>query len=375
MALIRILHVVGKMHFGGMETLIMNLYRRIDRDVVQFDFMVHYDEPGEYDDEIEVLGGNIYHLPKTVPQNFFKYKKALNKFFQEHGEFTAVHGHLQSTSFIYFKIAKKYGIKCCINHAHTTGHDNDFSGWLGYKTALMSQKYSDVFFGCSNAACEYFFPDAIKSGHKMIVVKNGIEPEKFTFSDQRRKEARIELCIKDDWFVVGHVGRFVEIKNHAFLLELFAEILKKNPNSLLLLIGKGPLENVIRAKITELGIEDNVRLLGARGDVGDLMQAMDVFILPSLFEGLSVVLVEAQAAALKCFVFKEANPKEAKVTEFLQFMSESDSLKTWAEAITSNFPYERYDTSTEIIKSGFSIDDTAKWLQNFYCGIVSGGNA
>lgn len=362
--MIRVLHVVGKMHYGGMETFIMNVYRHIDREKVQFDFLVHYEEAGEYDDEIRRLGGKIYVMPRTVPQNYFKYKKALYKFFTEHQEYRIIHGHLHSVAYIYHDIAKRTGDRVCITHAHNNGYDKNIKGITGYYTALFAQKYTDVFFGCSKDACEKFFPKAIKQGKEMTVVKNGIESEKYRYSAEISNDVRRELGVENN-FVLGNIGRFSPQKNHKFLLSIFSEILKKRPDSKLVLVGKGPLENEIRALADELSLKEHIIFLGARSDVPRLLQGMDLFLLPSLYEGLGIVLVEAQASGLKCFASSTVS-KEAKVTDLLDFLELEQSPEYWADKIISSVPYNREDKVKDIVSSGFDISETAGMLEEFY---------
>lgn len=362
---IRVLQVVGKMHYGGMETLIMNIYRNIDRNKVQFDFLVHYDEPGEYDEEIRKLGGKIYVMPRTTPQNYFKYKKALNRFFRDHHEYLIVHGHLQSTAFLYHKIAKENGVKCCITHSHAAGYDNNLKSRLAYYTSLRAQKCTDIFMGCSQMACELFFPDAIKSGKQMYILKNGIQISKYIYSENSRNSMRKELCL-DDKLVVGHIGRFSIVKNHAFLLNVFANIIKKRPDSILLLIGEGPLKDIIQKRANDLNIQGNIRFLGARNDVNLLLQAMDVFVLPSQYEGLGIVLIEAQAAGLKCFTSANVVPQEAQVTQLLEYLDLQSGPEAWADKILNSYPYNRQNSENEIMQHGYDISQTAKFLQDFY---------
>ena len=362
--MIRVLHVVGKMHYGGMETLIMNVYRHIDRDRVQFDFLVHYEEAGEYDDEIRRLGGKIYVMPRTVPQNYFKYKKALYKFFTEHQEYKIIHGHLQSVAYIYHDIAKRTGDRVCITHAHASGYDKNLKGIFSYWTSLLAQKYTDVFFACSNEACKKFFPEAIKQGKETTVVKNGIEAAEYRYSKQTGDEVRRELGFNDN-FIIGHIGRFSTVKNHNFLLRVFAETVKKKPESRLVLVGKGPLENDILDLADKLSLKEKIVFLGARSDVPRLLQGMDLFLLPSLYEGLGIVLVEAQAAGLKCFA-SSAVSKEAKVTDLLDFLELEQSAEYWADKILSSVPYEREDKVNDIVSSGFDISETAGMLEEFY---------
>lgn len=363
--MIKVLQVVGRMHYGGMETFIMNIYRHINRNKVQFDFMVHYDEPGGYDEEIRSLGGHIYTMPRTVPQNYFQYKRELTKFFQQHKEYYMIHGHLHSTAFLYHKIAKQNGDRCCITHSHNDGFDHSAKGYLSYGTSLLAQKYTDIYFGCSQAACHKFFPGAIKQGKKMIIVKNGIESERYRYDLHVRDDVRVELGLGNR-FVVGHIGRFFPQKNHDKLLKIFVEILKQRPDSILILVGEGPLFDQVKKMTQKMGIEESVLFLGVRSDVNRLMQAMDAFIFPSLYEGLGIVLIEAQAAGLKCFTSADVVPQEAKVTELLHYINLNEPASVWAEEVLAGFPYYREDQHQKILDSGYDIDQTAKWLEQFY---------
>lgn len=370
--MIRVLQVVGKMHYGGMETLIMNIYRHINRDKIQFDFLVHYDEPGEYDEEIRALGGNIYIMPKTVPQNYFIYKEALHEFFSEHQEYKIIHGHLQSTAFLYHKIAKETGKRCCITHSHTTDYDKNLKGFLGYRTSLLAQRYTDVFFGCSDEACRKFFPEALKQGKKYTVIKNGIESEKYVYSAELRSKMRRTLNLEDS-IVIGHVGRFQPPKNHRFLLEVFSEILKKKSDCLLLLVGDGPLKNEIMEQARRMAVSERVIFTGVRGDVNELLQAMDVFVFPSLFEGLGITLIEAQASGMRCFASSTV-PNAAKVTDLLDYIKLDKPAEYWAENILSALPYKRGNTRNDIINSGYDISETAKYLEHFYINAAGQGD-
>lgn len=362
--MIRVLQVVGKMHYGGMETLIMNVYRHIDREKVQFDFLVHYEEPGEYDEEIRALGGKIYVMPRTVPQNYFRYKKALRAFFTEHQEYTVIHGHLQSVAFLYHQIAKETGKRFCITHAHLAGIDHDIKGRISYQTSLWAQKYTDAFFGCSMDSCKFFFKNAIKQGKPMTVINNGIETEKYQFSQEQREQVRKELEL-DNHLVIGHVGRMANQKNHAFLIQIFAEIVKKRPDSILLSIGTGPLESQIKQQVKDLKLEDHVRFLGPRGDVSRLLQGMDLFLFPSLYEGFALTLVESQAAGLKSFTSVGIS-EVVKITDLLDFINLEQPPEYWADRVLQALPYERENTRKKIIAAGYDIETTAKELEAFY---------
>lgn len=361
MAPIRVLQVVGKMHYGGMETIIMNIYRNIDREKLQFDFLVHYEEAGQYDEEIRSLGGNIYKMPATTPQNYFKYKKALNKFFREHNEYVAIHGHLIRTAFLYHKIARKYGIKCFISHAHNNAVASGFINKLGTFTSKLAIKHTTDFFSCSDEATEFYFNKI-----PATVIKNGIQLEKYEYNPSTREALRKELNIQDK-FVVGHIGRFSDQKNHTFMLDIFSKILQKNSNAVLALIGEGPNFEKIKEKASALGISQQVMFLGTKSNVYDYLQAMDAFLLPSLFEGLGIVLIEAQATGLPCITSKDVVSSLATVTPLITHVSLESSAEVWADKVLEHAScYTRTSHTKEVAQAGFDIVQQAKELQEFY---------
>ncbi|MBD5542774.1 MAG: glycosyltransferase family 1 protein [Lachnospiraceae bacterium] len=367
--MIRVLQVVGKMHYGGMETLIMNLYRNIDRSKVQFDFLVHYEEPGEYDEEIRRLGGRIYVMPKTTFRNYLIYKKALEQFFKNHPEYKVIHGHLQSVAFMYHKIAKKYGDRYCITHAHNNGVEHSLKGRVSYFTALLAQRHTDEFWGCSMEACRYFFPRAMKQHKEVKIIRNGIEAEKYQFREEVRQKVRKELGLSDR-FVIGHVGRFSEQKNQSFLIDILEELKKKKEDAVLVLVGKGPDEKKILEKVKQKGLLGQVFFLGAREDVNEVMMAMDAFVLPSLFEGFGIVLVEAQSVGLPCFCTKGKIPSITRISTSYYPISLMESAGFWADSILKHCASEERTDWQEryrlAIEQGFDIREIAKDVESEY---------
>ena len=239
---IRVLNIVGLMSPGGIETLIMNLYRNIDRNKVQFDFLTHKGIDGTFDEEIKSLGGRIYKMPqiregdKTYYFRFFEYITALKRFFREHQEYHIVHGHMTNTAVFYMPIAKKYGaVTCCIAHSHQTQATPGLSGVLTNILQKPLPKIATDYFACSEMAAKWIFPEeAIKSG-KVKVIRNGVDPKRFYFDEKKRSEVRKELGI-GDCFVIGNVARFKTVKNHAFQIDTFDQYHKVYPNSMLMLI-------------------------------------------------------------------------------------------------------------------------------------------
>lgn len=364
--MIKVLQVVGKMHYGGMETLIMNIYRTIDREKIRFDFLVHYDEAGEYDNEIKSLGGNIFIMPKTAPQNYMKCKKAYKDFFKEHHDYSKVHVHLHNIAFLIFPQAKKYNISCVI-HIHNNGVEKNLKGYLGLYCTKMAVPKADTIFTCSEEAASYFIPS--KCNKKYTVIKNGIMTEKFLYNREVREKVRRELGL-DGKFVLMCAGRFAIQKNHEFLIDIMNELQEMDNNIKLLLAGRGPLEEKIRQKVKRLELESKVEFLGARGDVNRLLQAADCYVMPSLWEGLPVVFIEAQAAGLRVYTSTEALSPEACITNLIKSISLSVSAKEWAKRIYANKEYVRKNEKEALIKSGFDIRTTAEYLEEFYEGKV-----
>ncbi|MBQ2854026.1 MAG: glycosyltransferase family 1 protein [Oscillospiraceae bacterium] len=356
--MIRILHIVSYMQRGGLETLIMNCYRHIDREKMQFDFIVHRPFRADYDDEIEALGGKIYRLPRLNPFSH-GYKKALLDFFKAHPEYRIVHCHLDCMSALPLKAAMRCGAPVRIAHAHNSNQDKD---WKYPLKRWFMRDIPDVathFFACSKESGEWMFP-----GQVVTIVNNGIETERFGFSPEVRSQVRGELGIKEE-LILGHVGRIVPQKNHDFLIEIFAEVAKQSPDAKLLLIGAGPLEEQVRRKVNDLGLTEHVRFLGIRSDVNRILQAVDVFVLPSLYEGLSLTAVEAQTSGVTC-VFSDSISRECEMTDLVEFVSLNETPAHWADMILKGSTAPRKDQRDKIIEAGYDIQTTADWLVDFY---------
>lgn len=363
---IRILHVIGIMNRGGAETMIMNLYRNIDRNKVQFDFVENSGEPAAFDEEILSLGGKIYRCPHYNGKNHFAYVKWWNTFFQKHsGEYPIIHGHLGSTAAIYLSIAKKHGAYT-IAHSHSAGSGSAMYRMFAYPTRYIADK----FFACSkDAGISRYGKTVGNDSIRCQVLNNAIDARRFSFNQETRKQVRSELHIAENAIVIGHVGRFVEAKNHLFLIDVFADVRKRDPNAVLLLIGDGERRAEIQAAIAEKHLDDAVILTGVRSNVWDFYQAMDVFVFPSVYEGLPVSLVEAQAAGLPCCVSSNV-PKDSAITDLVQFISLEDRSEKWAEIALRSVKTSRPDMLSEIQNAGFDVISTANWLENFYLNVV-----
>lgn len=324
--MIRVLQCVNDMHRAGLETMLMNYYRNIDRNEIQFDFLTHRPYRSDYDDEILCLGGKVYYAPRLYPQNYHTYFKWMAKFFSEHPEYKIVHSHIDSMSYLPLLAAKKAGVLVRIAHSHNTAIDKDFKYPMKQYFKLKINSVCNKRLACGQKAGRFLF------GKKdFVVIPNAIEADKFYFDEETRLSKRKELGLANE-FVVGHVGRISYQKNHKFLIEIFDELLKIEQNSILLLVGVGEKEEEVRKQIHKHGIDEKVRFLGNRSDVNELYQVMDIFVMPSFFEGIPVVGVEAQFADLPC-IFSDKVPEEVKFTEKCEFVSLNMSAKEWAEII------------------------------------------
>ena len=346
------------MERGGLESTLMNYYRHIDRERVQFDFLVHRQERAAFDDEIESLGGKLYRLPRLVPWSE-GYLAALNHFFDEHPEYKIVHVHQDCLSSVILRAAAQHNIPVRIAHSHNANQDKNlkYPIKLWYKRSIP--KYTTNLFACGKDAGDWMF-----GGAPYQIINNAIDATAYSFNPKKRIEIRHQLGLADK-LIIGHVGRFNPQKNHLFLLDIFAALLKKEPNAVLLLVGGGENMLKIQAKAHALGIAEHVRFLGVRSDVADLMQAMDVFVFPSLYEGLGIVLIEAQAAGLPCVV-SDTIPREAYLTDLVTAERLSSSTETWADNILEKRNFPRIDRRAEIAAHGFDITTEAVKLQEFY---------
>lgn len=364
MAPIRILHVFGRMDYGGAETMIMNIYRNIDRNKVQFDFICHLESKGKYDDEIYESGGYIYHCPQFKGNNISTYKKWWKEFFKQHSEYRILHSHIRSSASLYFPIAKKHGIKTII-HSHSTSNGKGIKSFAKKILQFPLRRQADYFFDCSIESGEWLFGKKIINGNRHYTLKNAIDVNQYKYNTEIREKYRNDLGIADKDVYI-HVGRFHPAKNHGFLLEVFNEIYKKNENAFLLLIGDGDLRSEIEKKISNLGLEHCVRMPGSRSDIPELLQAADCFLFPSLWEGVPIASIEAQAAGLKTLLGENIY-KIAKITD-LCVCCPQGNVGMWVEA-ASDLNYERKDMSQAVIDAGYDIKQTSQWLQKFYTEI------
>ncbi len=356
----RVLHIVNKMGYGGIETFLMNIYRNIDKNEIQFDFAVHTKEQGEYDEEIKKLGGNIYYFTPRR-KSVIQYKRDWEKFLSENkNKYVAIHMHSSSlTTILPLKIAKKYGIKKRFIHAHNTYQKGRIHNILNKLNQKNIDKIATKCFACSTEAGKYVY-----GNRQFELINNAIDASKYSFNIEKRNQIRKEMGIEDNLAIL-HIGRFNYQKNHQFLINIFEEIAKQEEKAKLFLIGVGELQQTIKNMVKEKNIENKVYFLNTRNDINEIMQAMDILVFPSYHEGLPVVLIEAQAAGLKIFASDKIT-KEVKITNLLEFISLDVTQKKWAKLILENKNYKREDTEKEILKAHYEMKELVNKLKMYY---------
>lgn len=362
---IRVLMLTTILNRGGLESMVMNYYRHIDRSKVQFDFVVHREQKGAFEDEIIALGGKIYRMMPIRPLTFGKYKKQIAQFLDEHPKYQIIHGHLSELGYFFYKEAAKRQIPVIIAHAHRSKMPLDLKWIMRTLFKYRMRRYLTHYFTCGQEAAVWLYG---KNKAKLAITqRNAIETLSFSFHEKNRKRTREEMAIEESTFVVSHVGSFQLSKNHTFLIDVFESLHKQFSNSILILIGDGELRKDIEKKCKELHIEQSVRFLGVRSDVSDLLQASDLLLFPSLFEGLPVTLIEAQCTGIPCLI-SDCIPEEVILTDLMTSLSLKDPAESWAkEALRiKERIVDRASYPTIIKEKGYDIQKNAEWLQNFY---------
>lgn len=362
---IRILMLFTVMNRGGAETMVMNYYRNIDRSKVQFDFMVHRQERGAYDDEIEALGGRIYRMMPLHPLTFGKYQRQIADFFDAHPGYRIIHGHCSESGYFVYKEAHKRGVPVIIAHAHSTKALFDLKWFFRTWFKHRMRRYVTQIFTCGEESAIWLAGK--KMGANAILQRNAIDTSKYRYAPDWAKRIRNSFQIPESDLILGHVGSFWKIKNQTFLIDIFQVLHQQYPQSHLLLVGEGELKENLIQKAQSLNLQDSIRFLGSRSDVPDLLKAFDIFVFPSLGEGLSVAMLEAQCAGLPCIV-SDTIPKEVAMTDLVSFVSLHKSPQEWADLILNTYKAQRKrETYPEkIADAGYDIRCNAQWLQNYY---------
>jgi glycosyltransferase involved in cell wall biosynthesis len=361
----RVLHLPNTLaKESGIVSSIMNYYRFIDRTKIQFDFLCFETDKSTCKDEIEAMGGRVYYIPET--KNIIKFNRYVEEFFKESSkEYIAVHYHAISIWNLALGVAKKHGLKHRIVHSHATVYaDKPLNAIRNRIMCLPIKKQANLYFACSKAAGEFMYGKKYIQKDRVYILNNAIDVDKFKYDEQIRKSIREDLNIEDK-YVVCHIGRFAHQKNHSFLVEIFKEIKKIHDNTVLLLIGDGILKDNIMQQVIDLGISEDVKFLGMCDDVHNMLQAADVFLLPSFFEGLGIVLIEAQAAGVPC-IASDVVPEEAKASDLIEFVSLSEKARIWAEIVIKYVGRNRTNTVENVRNAGFDIKLEVINLEKFY---------
>ena len=369
---VKVLILDTVMNRGGAEAMTMNYMRNMDRTKVQYDFLVHRDYRAAYEDEIEQLGGKIYRICPIYPQNFHRYKKEIRKFFIEHPEYKIIHCNMSELGYFAYKEAYKLGIPVRICHSHNTPRGFDLKSIFRFYFKHRCRKYVNYMFACSMDAGIWLFGK--KNKEKIEIIPNSIDTSLYKYNEKTRMTLRKQLGITNE-FVIGHVGRFFEQKNHLFLIDIFNEVIKINSNSKLILVGGGELDdslkNKVKEKIKKLHLESKVIFTGVVENVYDYMQIFDIFLFPSLFEGFGIALLEAQASGLQCITSKDVVPQSVNVCNLVEFVSLDCDSKYWAKRVLNySDTSSRKDTSNIIKKAGYDVEENSKKMISKYISML-----
>ena len=363
--MIRVLQVPHSMNRGGIETMLMNYYRHIDRTKIQFDFLITDFEKCDYEDEILSLGGKIYRI-NHIRNGVFKYLKDLDIFFQSHAnEYSIVHSHTSSRSFFPLLFSKKYGIKTRISHSHNSIGSKNLDGLIRNILKIPLKFVVTDRYACSEKAAEWLYGKNAMNKYDITLLRNAIDAKKFDYDKNIRKKIREELNLNDK-VVYCHVGRFLKQKNHSFLIDIFEKICDKEENAMLLLAGTGELLEDTKIKVNKLGLEKKVLFLGVRTDIENILQGVDCFLLPSLYEGLPVVGIEAQASDTPC-VMSNTITTETDITGLVKYFDLNKTAEEWANVIIEfRKLHPKKSMYNTIKKSGYDIVSNAKLLSKNY---------
>lgn len=361
--MIRVLHMIASLDVGGSQTMMMNIYRNIDREKIQFDFVIDRPEETYFAEEIEALGGRVYTMSPFRGTNAGEIKRDWNNFFYTHPEYHILHSHVRSYASLYLPVAREHGVKTII-HSHSTSTGGGVKGAVKSVMQLPLRRQADVLMACSLDAGEWLFGKRACQSERFVLLPNGIDIRRFALNPGTRRQYRQELGLEGK-YVIGNVGRFYDVKNHTFLLDVFQKVHEKDESAVLLLVGVGPLQQEMAQKAVRLGIADQVIMTGNRDDVPELLGAMDVFAFPSLWEGLPMTVVEAQAAGLPC-VLSDTITREVDVSPLVEYLPLGDAAQ-WADALLRR--RERMDAMDAIRRAGFDIRSSAQKLTEIYTAL------
>ena len=362
---IKILNITPGLNLcGGIESYCMNYYRSLGKEF-KVDFLTHEIKDNDYKIEIERNGNKVFVLDKIGLKNIFKNCREIDKFFKEHCDYDIIHCHMANAAIFYFYYAKKYNINVRILHSHQNDYADKFTHKLrNIPLVYLGKKLTTVNFACSKQAGDFLF-----GKNKYYIINNAINTERYKFNSIIREEYRKELNL-DGKIVIGHVGRFQKQKNHEFLIDIFNDLCNMKDNYILLLIGDGEDKYKIEEKVNQLGLKDKVIFLGVRNDVDKIMQAMDIFVFPSLYEGLGIVDIESQAEGLPTIV-SDGIPKEAQVTDLIRYIPLSENSTFWAKQILNTPVNDKREEYNEKVKeSEFDIYKESTKIGQIYKSVL-----
>lgn len=366
--MIRVLHMIGSLNIGGSQAMVMNLYRNINREIIQFDFIIDHPLHTHLENEILAMGGRVYVMPSFYGWNYKIVKDEWMRFFEIHTEYKILHSHVRSYASIFLHIAKKKGIFTII-HSHSTSNGRGVNAFFKNCLQYPLRYISDYYFACSYEAGKWLFGEKVVKSSNFSVLKNAIDIKRYEFDLEVRNAIRGELQINDETFVLGYLGRVTEAKNPLFVIDVFIELRKMRENTKLLFVGNGNLLNLVKEYSMKLGISDDVIFTGARDDVERMYCAMDSYILPSNWEGLGISLIEAQTNGLVSFC-SENIPEEARITELVNVIEINRGPKEWANFIAKVPVGTRSDCTKDIAFAGYDVEQNAQNLCEFYLNHV-----
>ena len=353
------------MNAGGAEGFLMKIYRELDKSKYQMDFCINVKEKCFYEDEITAMGGRIYRIP-SKSEDLAQFKKQLTKVIKENGYDNVLRITSSAMGFMDLKVAKKAGARVCCARSSNASDGDGLKAKVAHRLGrVLYNRYVDVKVAPSDLAARYTFGDAVYEKGGVNIIHNGVDLDVFRYYPEKREEIRKEFSIDDGVTLVGHVGRFEEQKNHAFLLEIFKQLHDKDVNTKLLLVGKGALQEKIQERSAELGIGDAVIFAGVRSDVPHLLSAMDVFAFPSFYEGMPNTVIEAQATGLPC-VISDRITREADITGLVEYLPLGNAQE-WAERVAAAVRREREDTHPSFVSNKYDIGSVVEeFVKNMY---------
>lgn len=372
MAQVKILQIIDGLNPGGSQAMIMNIYRKINKEKFHFDFLISRQDEIFFKEEIEKIGGNIYYIPKISSKNFLSYASYWENFYRKH-KYQIVHSHVRSTASIDLSIAKKYGAKTIV-HSHNTSNGKGLKSLIKYFLQLPLYRIADFCLGCSLEAGIWLYGKRATQSEKYRIIANGIDCNRYIFNVRAREKVRNQLGL-DDNYVIGHVGRLSYQKNHNYLLDIVYELCKTDKNVRLLLVGDGELRQELMEKADRLGLCNNVMFIGNVENVYDYLCAMDLYVFPSHYEGLPVTLVEAQCSGLHCLV-SDRITKEVFLTPYIESLSiNPDNVDVWVTKIEKliNKPLisNRLSGYEKIKSTCFNINNSVKELEDIYENLLA----